>query len=220
MPESDLSSHYMGERGAAYAQWQLSMSRQMGPIRARIFRPYVKPTYTVLDFGCGSGEMLQSFECARRLGVEPNTAALALARANGIEGFASIDPVEAFSVDVVVSNHALEHTTRPLDELRGIRSVLKPSGRFVLAIPLDDWRTQRHYDPDDINHHLYAWTPQLLGNLLTDAGFKFDRIRLSTHAWPPGYQRLIHLPLWAFDPMCVAWAFLRRRREILAVAWP
>lgn len=217
-PNPNVSPHYLGDRGAQYARWQLESTSAMGVINARKFRRFVTPEDTVLDFGCGGGFMLLALECARRLGTDPNETALTVARENGIDAFPSIAVVPPATVDVVITNHALEHTTRPLDELRSIRAVLKPTGRLVMVIPIDDWRTQRHYDSRDINHHLYTWTPQLLGNLLADAGFKLDRISIMTHAWPPGFRIWRRFPAPLFDAFCVAWAILRRRRQIHAVA--
>jgi SAM-dependent methyltransferase len=220
VPDPSISDHYVGDRGTTYARWQLAMSAGMGPITARFFRRFVRMSDTVLDFGCGGGEMLLALACARRLGVEPNQASRDVATGRLIEVSASLASVPDHTVDVVVTSHALEHCTRPLDELRNINRVLKPEGRLVLLIPLDDWRTQRRFNPSDINHHLYGWTPQLLGNLLADADLVVERMRVVTHAWPPGSRLWSQLPQWAFDALCIPWSILRRRRQIHAVCHP
>src|SRR5207249_6461167 len=141
--------HYMGERGARYAQWQVGLAAAMGAINARKFRPHVNPEDTVLDFGCGGGFTLLALPCSQRLGIDPSEAALKVARDNGIEAYPSIHAVPPATVDVVITDHALEHTIRPLDELRSLRHVLKPTGRIVVVLPIDDWRIQQHYDPSD-----------------------------------------------------------------------
>jgi SAM-dependent methyltransferase len=217
-PDPSVSPHYVGERGARYAQWQVGLASAMGVVSSRKFSPFVTAEDTVLDFGCGGGYILLALQCARRLGIEPNEAALKVARANGIDVFPSIAMVSPRTADVVITSHALEHTTRPFDELRSIRAVLKPTGRLVMVLPIDDWRTQRHYDPRDINNHLYTWTPQLLGNLLADVGFSLEHIGVLTHAWPPGFRIWRQFPAPVFDALCFAWAILRRRRQIYAVA--
>ena len=218
VPRPAVSPRYQGEWGAQYAQWQVGLAGGMGVINARKFTPFVKPEDTVLDFGCGGGFTLLALSCTRRVGIDPNEAALKVARANGIEAYPSITAVPPATVDVVIINHALEHTTSPLDELLALRAVLKSTGRMVIVTPIDDWRTQRHYDPSDLSHHLYTWTPQLLGNLLADAGFRLERIGIMTHAWPPGFRIWRQLPVPFFDAVCFAWAILRHRRQIHAVA--
>ena len=48
--------------------------------------------------------------------------------------------------DVIVSNHALEHIEAPIDALRQLRPKVKPDGKLVLVLPIDDWRSQRRWD--------------------------------------------------------------------------
>jgi SAM-dependent methyltransferase len=120
--------------------------------------------------------------------------------------------------DVVISNHALEHTLAPLAELRELRRILKPGGRLVLWLPVDDWRSQRR-PGEDVNHHLYTWTPLLLRNLLDEAGFEVRECRVVTHAWPRFHEFLFsRLPRPAFDVLARLWAVLRRRRQVMALA--
>lgn len=190
-----------------------------GHLEARKFSSSILSTDTVLDFGCGTGTMLLSLDCARRVGVEINPAAQAEAAAAGIEIYASLADVPPRSIDVVVSNHALEHVLSPYDELRRLLHVLVPGGRLVICLPFDDWRTQRTYLPNDINHHLYTWSPQLIGNLLCDAGFEVRSTLMLTHAWPPGWVWLdAHLPSSVFDSACAWWARVRRRRQVVVYA--
>jgi len=220
MRNPGLSDHYHGDRGVEYARYQLDLSAGMGLVKARPFRAFIRYSDTVLDFGCGGGDILLALKCGDRFGVEPSEAARAMAISNGIESVPILADIPDARVDVVITHHALEHCTRPLDELREMRRVLKPEGRLIVLVPLDDWRTQRTYNSTDINHHLYAWTPQLLGNLLADAGFHVERLDILTHAWPPFVRTWARLPEWAFDAVCFSWSFLRRRRQMLTVCHP
>ncbi len=70
-----------------------------------------------------------------------------------------------------------------------------------------------------MNHHLYTWTPLLLRNLLDEAGFEVRECRVVTHAWPHFHDVLFRrLPRPAFDVLARAWAVLRRRRQVMALA--
>lgn len=127
---------------------------------------------------------------------------------------------DAFA-DVVLSNHALEHSLTPFEDLVALRQVLKPDGRLVHWLPLDDWRARRERHPGaDTNHHLYGWTPLHLRNLLEEAGYRVDGVRIVTHAWPPGHLRLRRLPAPVFDLLARGWAVVRHRRQLHALARP
>jgi SAM-dependent methyltransferase len=215
------SGHYRGEAGSRYFDWQNRNGEVSGRIEARKFKAYVKPTDSVLDFGCGGGHVLRNLDCARRVGVEINPAARSMAAQGGMECHESISGVEDNSFDVVISNHALEHVENTISVLRALRSKLRPSGVLVLCVPIDDWRTQQNYDRQDISHHLHTWTPQLLGNSLFEAGFTPERfsIRVLTHAWFPGTaSAYAKMPEPLFDVLCHMFAFVSKRRQLLAVA--
>jgi hypothetical protein len=44
------------------------------------------------------------------------------------------------------------------------------------------------YKAEDVNHHLYSWSPMCIGNLYTEAGFNVIEARPYIHKWPPHYQ--------------------------------
>lgn len=218
---SSVSSHYLGERGEAYFAWQQAGGATRGRINARKFARYIRATDDVLDFGCADGSLLRHLECRTRVGVEINPAARAVAEDNAIEVHASLETVPAASFHKIVSNHVLEHLLSPYDTLKQLRTRLAPGGCLVLCLPIDDWRKERTIDPDDINHHLYTWTPLLLGHLLVEAGFRVEECRILSHAWPPKVFVLERiLPAAVFDFTCSIWSRLIRLRQIIAVASP
>jgi SAM-dependent methyltransferase len=213
-----VGKHYSGQLGERYYAWQGRGGELSAQIERTKFERWASPEAVVVDFGCGSGHLLELLPAKRRLGVEPNEAARAAAQERGLEVVASTSEIADELADVVISNHALEHTLAPWGELCELRRILKPNGRLVLWLPLDDWRTQRRPRADD-NHHLYAWTPLLLRNLLDEAGFGVERVRVVTHAWPQFHEQLFRLlPRRAFDAVASAWAFGTRHRQLMAVA--
>jgi SAM-dependent methyltransferase len=217
MGERRVGRHYGGERGAEYLDYQ----RRFGELGARLnlfkFESHVDRDDVVVDFGCGIGALLEQLRAASRIGVEASEPARREAQAKGLQVVASTGELDSDSADVVISNHALEHTLAPLEELRDLRRVLRPGGKVVLWLPVDDWRSQRHPRADP-NHHLYTWTPLLLANLLEEAGFEVEECRVVTHAWPPFTATTARLPRPLFDLMARMWATVRRRRQLMAVA--
>lgn len=217
MAEPRVGQHYSGTRGEEYLDYQ----RRFGELGAELnlfkFEGHVSSGDDVVDFGCGIGALLERLPAASRTGVEVSESARREAQARRLHVVASTSELEGGSADVVISNHALEHTLAPLDELRGLGRILRPGGKLVLWLPVDDWRAQRQ-PKSDPNHHLYTWTPLLLANLLEEAGFTVEECRVVTHAWPPYTARLARLPRPIFDLIARFWATVRRRRQVMAVA--
>ena len=218
-PDRESSGHYRSQRGKEYFAYQSQGGLQRGRINARKFSRFIQQQEVVLDFGCGAGTLLHHLDCRRRIGVEVNPAAREEAQRVGIETHESLATVEDGSIDVAVSNHVLEHVLSPVQVLSDLRRKLVPGGRLVLCVPIDDWRTQKKVNLSDINHHLYTWTPLLMGHLLTEAGYRVERVWVYTHAWPSMHWQKLDaaLPAWLFDLVCAVTAWRHRRRQIMAV---
>jgi len=215
-----MAFQYQGLLGKRYFRYQLEASRDVADLEAEKFTGAIKPTDTVLDFGCGSGLVLSLLKCSRRVGIEVNPEARRCAEGLGIECFSSLDKIADACIDVAISNHALEHVERPLDELREIRRVLRAGGRLVVSVPIDDWRLSRRYDPADPNRHLYTWSVQLLGNCLESAGFQVGSrsIRVLHEAFPGRYRVALRKALgnFGFRVFCKVFSVLCKRRQLIA----
>jgi SAM-dependent methyltransferase len=212
--------HYQGEAGRKYFAHQEKGGRHAA-WNMHIWERQIGPEDDVIEFGCGGGQLLKEIVARTKLGVEVNPAAIEHASSLGIEVRTSLAEVPSASFSLAISSHALEHVASPFETLKELRRVLRPSGRLVLLLPLDDWRSPIHrkYRSDDIDMHIYTWTPQGLGNLLKTAGFVPREVRVLTHAWPPrGGQLLSRLNPALFHSASFATAFLLRRRQLLAVA--
>ncbi len=193
------STHYDNK----YFTWQRSIGMLAGHANRFMFEPYIHPEASVLDFGCGGGYLLAQIDCGRRTGVEINPAAQAVAREQGLEVHENVRSIVGELFDVVISNHALEHAIDPLQEVLALRAVLRPGGRMVLVTPFErnsSWRS------DDINQHLFTWSPMNLGNLVARAGLRIESAEVIHHRFPPRSQALYRLfgPK-AFHYLCLFW---------------
>jgi hypothetical protein len=56
---------------------------------------------------------------------------------------------------------------------------------LLLYVPYEKERRYRAFDPQEINHHLYSWNVQSLGNLVTANGFEIVSARTRRF----GYER-------------------------------
>jgi len=213
-------AHYSGLAGERYYAYQSRDADVMTRLVARKFSGNVCASDSVIDFGCGGGYLLKALSCGQRFGVEVNPAARRVAEANGLTCFESLDQVNDYTMDIAIAHHSLEHVASPLYILRTLRSKLRPGGALLIVLPIDDWRTQRGYDPNDPNHHLYAWTPLILGNLLAEAGFDVSTLvmTIGVNGWFRVFPRFYpRLPEPVCDLVLRLWASVRRTREIRAV---
>jgi SAM-dependent methyltransferase len=206
MSVAEKTTHY----DEKYFQWQSSIGAFGAWANRTKFESEIRPTDDVIDFGCGGGFLLAGLTCRRKIGIEVNPTARANAIAHGIEALPSISDVSDGSADVIISNHALEHCERPLDELRALRAKMKPGGKAVFIVPCET--ILQGYHLNDINQHLYTWSPLNLGNLFTRAGYAVENCGPYIHTWPPSYEKIARLGGRAiFDLCCRIYARLERR---------
>lgn len=179
------------EYGDQYFKWQKNVGKFGGSADLFKFSNYISSNDTVLDFGCGGGYLLKNIDCRRKVGIEINKYARKFAqRENDIEVYETIDllektPLALEGVDVVISNHALEHVDSPLSEIIKWKRVLKDLGKVVVVTPFErDFR----YVRNDKNMHLYTWTPQNMVNLFIRAGYEVEECQVIKHTWPKHYR--------------------------------
>jgi len=173
------SKHY----DSKYFDWQASIGKFGGWANQTKFAGYISERDDVLDFGCGGGFLLKAINCMKRVGVEVNPSAVETAKKNGIEVYLSVEDVPDDYVNVVISNHALEHTLHPFLELRSLHKKLVKGGKIIFVVPCET--ISCGYKRNDENHHLYSWSPMCLGNLFTESGFSVIESSAYIHKWPP-----------------------------------
>jgi SAM-dependent methyltransferase len=153
------------------------------------FKKYIKPSDNVIDFGCGGGFMLKALNCSGKIGIEINNAARNFAYEIGIATVKDAGEIEDEWADVIISDNALEHTLSPFDELKKLFSKLKSGGKIVFVVPHEK---KMPWKPNDINQHLYTWSPLCIGNLFVTVGFRVEEIS-NLPLLPPGAR-----PIWKY----------------------
>ena len=178
-----MGTHY----NKNYFNWQKNVGAFGGIANLFKFKDFIKVSDNVIDYGCGGGYLLANINCREKIGIDINEQARKACVENGIKAVQSIKEIENEWADVIISNSALEHTFRPLDELINLRPKLKKGGKVVFLIPHE---IKIEYKPNDINQHLYTWSPMCAGNLFTTAGYKVLKVEKIKHLWPPQSYRI------------------------------
>ena len=146
---------------------------------------------TILDIGCGLGDLLSVFKekgwsC---LGIEFNKFAAGFAREkfglNIIDrSVFDFDPAEA-QFDCIMLWGVLEHFTRPMEVLEKVHQLLKKGGLLVLEVPNADSILVRYYERfggyvDRIiegDRHIMLFSVESLKEMTDRAGFKLVHLQ-------------------------------------------
>ena len=171
-------SHY----DKAYFNWQKKMGEFGGKENLFKFEKFIKPDDRVMEFGCGGGYLLSNFKCREKIGVEINPHARKNAELIGIRTVEDAGGIEDEWADVIVSDNALEHAFSPLDVLKKLNRKLRAGGEIVFVVPQE---YDIKYVENDINQHLFSWSPMCIGNLFALAGYKVKKVEIIRSLWPP-----------------------------------
>ena len=167
-----------------YLNYQKKIGEFGGVSNVFKFEKFIKTTDTVLDFGCGGGFLLNNLKCLKKIGIETNRFARDIIDNEfGFENYDSISEIEDDSIDVIISNHCLEHCPNPAEIILEMYNKLKSGGVVIIAVPNDSYRVK--FSKNDINFHLYSFSPMNLGNLLDNSGFENIYSTSILHRWPP-----------------------------------
>jgi SAM-dependent methyltransferase len=150
---------------------------------------------TLLDVGCGAGFFVR--EASERgfaaQGIEFSHEAVEFGRREvGVqltEGDILHAQFPEGSFDIVTLWHVLEHLPRPVETLNRIRTLMKPGGILVIAVPNFDSIQARafrgHWYHLEVPRHLFHFTPAALRRLLDSRGFdvQAEHQRSPEHNW-------------------------------------
>lgn len=173
-----------------YTSWHDPIEEFGAKVNLAKFSRYIEKNDIVLDFGAGSGCLLEQIECKEKWGVDINEENVKRMKEKRIWATKNLCDVRDYYFDVIVSNHALEHCKNVEGELDNIKWSLKEGGKFICCVPFEGRKMKwKPYSQDaHTNNHLYTWNADCLGNLFHAAGFKVLHVSEYKHTWPPGYK--------------------------------
>lgn len=161
-----------------------------GRIKAEMFKPYIKPDMTVVEFGGGGGYLLNNIDAKEKINIEVNASARTEAEKMGIKCVKCIGDIEDDYADVIISTSVLEHVENPFEVLRELHSKLKDNGKIIFHVPNESCDTE--YSRSEVNNHLYTWNCLTIGNLFKAAGYFVYSVQKIQEVWPKNYFEIEH----------------------------
>lgn len=134
---------------------------------------------TLLDIGCGSGLMLNALdELANTSGMDMSNEAIQFSQEifKGPIKQGSLPnnaPFPKESFDLITALDVVEHIDEDIESLKGIRHLLKPSGKAVITVPAYMFLWSSF---DEMNEHKRRYTLPELRQKLISAGFQIEKI--------------------------------------------
>jgi SAM-dependent methyltransferase len=151
------------------------------------------PGASLLDVGCGRGEMMKQM-AARGWDVygcdaaSGKIASIAAAFGPGRAWCGTFEEIDfpLSSLDAIIMWHVIEHFPDPWRALRKAHALLKPGGKLVVGTPNWDCREarlfRRFWVGFDAPRHVVVFSTRSLCRALEDAGFEVYRLRPSLWA--------------------------------------
>jgi SAM-dependent methyltransferase len=137
----------------------------------KIFSKYIKKEFHVLDFGCGTGELLKYLNCKYKLGVEINKYSQSYLKKNKINFTNNLKSVKK-KFDVVFALSVIDHLKNPNDTIKQLVAKLKKNGKLIIIIRQDS-KNQKPIN-SSYKEHLYSWSLLSFSNLINTQ----DQIKL------------------------------------------
>ena len=164
----------------AKTRWRLINAQR----RLNIVAPHFTGHDTLIDIGCGSGEMLLAAKgrLSHVLGFDTNRPLIRHIRENlglpVIEGYfdaAVIAPDLLARKKIFTLSHVLEHLAQPLELVRQIHAAMSPGDLLYIEVPLytgQSFRQQGYRWNLWFAEHHVLYAPQVLHFLAANGGFK------------------------------------------------
>jgi 2-polyprenyl-3-methyl-5-hydroxy-6-metoxy-1,4-benzoquinol methylase len=144
---------------------------------------------TLLDVGCGNGELLARMQSLgwKVVGIEPDPSAVSFSRSRGLQvlpGMISDVPADE-RYDVITINHVIEHVSDPVGLLAECAKHLRPDGgRLIISTPnmksLGHQMFGRYWRGLEVPRHLMLFSPRALCECIRQAGLRVNWIRTET----------------------------------------
>jgi 2-polyprenyl-3-methyl-5-hydroxy-6-metoxy-1,4-benzoquinol methylase len=153
-----------------HAVRQIALKRKL-----KLINSFNSETKQLLDIGCGTGDFLETALKSNWTitGIEPNAQARAITNSktnNAVFETEQLDKLKPNSFDVITLWHVLEHLPDLEQQIKLFKSLLKPNGTLVIAVPnfksYDAHYYKSFWAAYDVPRHLWHFSKTAISELV------------------------------------------------------
>jgi len=164
----------------------------------------LKKNYSILDVGCGSGDVLLSLSrlgFSSLYGIDPYIKKEVYRKGLEIRKQTIFEINKEKKFDVIMMHHSLEHMDQQGSIFKVLKEILSPNGVVVIRIPLSDSWVAKEYGKNwvqaDAPRHLFLHTRKSMSIIAENSGFFVDSVVYDSTEFQfvgsIGYQKSIPL---------------------------
>jgi 2-polyprenyl-3-methyl-5-hydroxy-6-metoxy-1,4-benzoquinol methylase len=159
-----------------HAVRQIALKRKL-----KLINSFNSETKQLLDIGCGTGDFLETALKSNWTitGIEPNAQARAITNSktnNAVFETEQLDKLKPNSFDVITLWHVLEHLPDLEQQIKLFKSLLKPNGTLVIAVPnfksYDAHYYKSFWAAYDVPRHLWHFSKTAISKLVKKENMK------------------------------------------------
>lgn len=152
--------------------------------KLKLINSFSSEEKTLLDIGCGTGDFLQMCKANnwKVSGIEPNDKAREIANAktdNSVFYTEQLLTFDKHSFDVITLWHVLEHLPNLEEQISIIKSLLKPNGKLIIAVPNYKSHDAKHYKSFwaafDVPRHLWHFSQTSISKLFAKEDMTIEK---------------------------------------------
>jgi cyclopropane fatty-acyl-phospholipid synthase-like methyltransferase len=152
--------------------------------KLRLINSFETDAKTLLDVGCGTGDFLLTCKTNgwNVVGVEPNAKAQKITKdkLQTKTVFKDVNEINSKQFDVITLWHVLEHVPNLDEYILKLKSLLKPNGVLVIAVPNYKSFDAKHYQSFwaayDVPRHLWHFSQKSIQLLFSNVNFKLVKV--------------------------------------------
>ncbi|TAD90010.1 MAG: class I SAM-dependent methyltransferase [Bacteroidetes bacterium] len=193
--EADISPYYQSEnyishsdtsKGVLNTLYKTARQYTLGRKRLFVMQQTGLVAGQIIDVGCGTGAFLNEMRQSgwQVTGLEPDPGARQ--KAKSLYRIEANESNELFNLpkgyyDAITMWHVLEHVHRLHENIAQIKQLLKPGGKFFIAVPNYTSPDAQHYQQFwaayDVPRHLYHFTPATIRQLAQQHGMVVTKVK-------------------------------------------